>query len=141
MRIKNCIKIRTFDKRNIFTLCSHYKELKEYEKVLFSKIEKTTYNNQVILSIKHILIALSDHTFNENKIFKTNKNVSEDIKKYINKSFEKNKVLNFNKMKNKFEKYGVTKANLYNYLNNVKKLYQKDGKQIKRIKSGIFKLI
>ena len=141
MRIKNCIKIRTFDKRNIFTLCSHYKELKEYEKILFSKIEKIEYNNQVILSIKHILIALSDHTFNENKIFKTNKNISENIKKYINKSFEQNKFLNFNKLKSKFEKYGVTKANLYNYLNNVKKIYQKDGKQIKRVKSGIFKLI
>mgnify|MGYP003332997605 CR=1 FL=1 len=141
MRLKFCLKIKTFDKRNLFTLYKNKKLLSAYERVLFSKMEKTKYNDQIILSVNKLTLAISDHSFNANSKIFNNKNVSNNIKSYINKSFEKNKILNFEKLKNKFEKYGITKANLYNYLNNVKKSYEKDGKKIKRIRSGIFKLI
>lgn len=137
-----CLKITTFDKRELYTNLKYYKKIKNFKNSLYFKISKVVYKKQSLLSLKNLSLAISDHTFNESKIKKkNNNNLSNDIKEYIVNSFEKNNFLNFNKLKNKFKDYDVTTANLYNYLNNIKKTYKKDGKEIKRIKTGIFKII
>lgn len=139
--INYCLKIRTFDKRNIHTDIKNYKKIEQYKNCLYKQISKVKYNGQILLSLKNLAAAISDHTFNDKKIIKKNNNLSNEIKKYIMDSFEKNNFLNFKNLKNKFKDCDVTTANLYNYLNNIKKIYKKDGKEIKRIKSGIFKII
>lgn len=139
--INNCLKIITFDKRSIYTDIKNYKKIISFKNCLYKQISKVKYNGQILLSFKNLAIAISDHTFNDKKIIKRNNNLSSEIKDYIINSFEKNNFLNFKNLKNKFKDSDVTTANLYNYLNNVKKIYKKDGKEIKRIKSGIFKII
>lgn len=137
-----CLKITTFDKRELYTNFKNYKKICLFKNKIYEKLSKVRYKKQIILSIKSLSLAISDHTFDYKKSKKKNNdNLSRDIKKYIIKSFEKNNLLNFNNLKNKFKDYDVTTANLYNYLNNVKKIYKKDGKEIKRVKSGIFKMM
>lgn len=140
--IKHCLKIMTLDKRFFYTEIKNYKKIINSKNCVYKRICKVLFRGQKLLSIKNLSVAIADHTFNDKKIKKKNNdNLSNDIKEYIIDSFEKNNFLNFNNLKNKFKDYDVTTANLYNYLNNVKKIYKKDGKEIKRIKSGIFKII
>lgn len=140
MSKKYCLRIKTFDERSIYTSFNNYSKIAKYKKILIKEISKVLFKEQKILSLKNLSSAVADHTFNDNKISKKNDNLSDDIKTYIMKSFETNRFLNFNNLKDKFKDYDVTTANLYNYLNNIKKLYKKDGKEIKRIRSGIFKI-
>lgn len=139
--IKHCLKIITLDKRFFYTEIKNYKKISSSKNCIYKRVCKVLYKGQKLLSLKNLASALADHTFNDKKIKKKiNNNLSNDIKEYIINSFEKNSFLNFNNLKNKFKDYDVTTANLYNYLNNVKKIYKKNGKEIKRIKSGIFKI-
>jgi hypothetical protein len=137
----HCLKIKTFDKRILYTNFKNYKKIILLKNIIYKQVSKVKYRRQVLLSLKNLALAITDQTFNDKKILKRNNNLSNDIKNYIIKSFEKDTFLNFNNLKNKFKDYDVTTANLYNYLNNIKKIYKKDGKEIKRIKSGIFKIV
>jgi|694.fasta_scaffold12311_21 hypothetical protein len=139
--INYCLKIKTFDNRNFYTDIKNYKKIISYKNCLYKQISKVRYEEQILLSLKNLAIAITDNTFNDKKIIKKNINLSNEIKNYIKDSFEKNSFLNFKNLKDKFKDCDVTTANLYNYLNNIKKIYKKDGKEIKRIKSGIFKII
>jgi hypothetical protein len=140
MNKKYCLRIKTFDGRSLYINFNNYSKIVKFKKILFKDLAKVVFKGQKILSFKNLSAAIADHTFNDRKISKKNDNLSNDIKSYIMKSFEKDSFLNFNNLKNKFKDYDVTTANLYNYLNNIKKLYKKDGKEIKRIRSGIFKI-
>jgi hypothetical protein len=137
---KYCLKIKTFDERSVYLNFNNYSKVSKFKNILFKEITKVVFKGQKTLSLKNLSAAIADHTFNDKKISKKNDNLSDDIKSYIMKSFEKDSFLNFNNLKNKFKDYDVTTANLYNYLNNIKKLYKKDGKEIKRVRSGIFKI-
>jgi hypothetical protein len=139
--INYCLKIKTFDNRSFYTDFKNYKKIKSYKNCLYKQLSRVKYNEQILLSLKNLATAIADNSFNDKKIIKKNINLSNEIKKYIIESFEKNNFLNFKNLKDKFKDCDVTTANLYNYLNNIKKVYKKDGKEIKRIQSGIFKII
>ena len=137
---KYCLKIKTFDERSVYLNFNNYSKVSKFKNILFKEITKVIFKGQKTLSLKNLSAAIADHSFNDTKISKKIDNLSDDIKSYIMSSFEKDSFLNFNNLKNKFKDYDVTTANLYNYLNNIKKLYKKDGKEIKRVRSGIFKI-
>lgn len=137
--MKYCIKITTFDKRQFYLDSKDFSKVIKHKGIVFESLRKVKFNNQKVLDLKDIARAISDHTFTYSKN-KNNDNLSEDIKNYILKSFEQKNFLNFNGLKQRFKDYDVTTSNLYNYLNNIKKIYKKRGREIKRIKSGVFKL-
>jgi len=137
--MKFCIKIKTFDERYLYVGPDDLKTIFVFKGIIFDSLRKVKFNDQKIININDLSIALSDHTFSHNRS-KINDHLSEDIKNYILNSFEKKNILNFNGLKERFKDYDVTTSNLYNYLNNIKKIYKKKGREIKRVKSGIFKL-
>jgi hypothetical protein len=132
-----CIKILTLDDRIYYTNYSNIKNIKKL-KIIIKNYRIVKYKNQEILKIEQIIKVICSHTLNQKNSI--NNNISNKIKNFIKDSFEKNKILNFIELKKKFSKYNIKNINLYNHLNQVKKIYKKAGKEIKRTKTGIFEL-
>lgn len=132
-----CIKVTTLDNRNYYTSYSNIKKIKKI-KLLIKNYKSVILKNQRLLKSELLIKAICSGTLLERSTI--NKNVSKQIKNFIENSFEKNKTLNFLELKKKFSKYNIKNINLYNHLNQIKKIYKKSGREIKRIKTGIFEL-
>jgi hypothetical protein len=130
-----CIKIITIDGRTYYTDFKYIKIIEKI-KILIKNYKIIENKNQKIINIKNIIKLICSHTLQEKTL--NNTNLSKEIKNYIKSSFEKKKTLNFLDLKKKFSKY--KNINLYNHLNQIKKIYKKNGIEIKRVKTGIFKL-
>jgi hypothetical protein len=132
-----CIKIKTFDERVYYTNINNIEKIKKI-KFLIKNKKIIIYKNYNLLKIKTLIKAICSETLIQKNTI--NKSLSEEIKKFIQNSFEKNRKLNFLDLKNKFSKYNIKNINLYNHLNQIKKIYKKLGKEIKRTKTGVFEL-
>lgn len=135
-----CIKVKTFNNRIYYTEYKNIKNIKKIQNILIKNNKIVKYENQDILNINQLIKAICNHSYNPKEKNTIELDVSKRIKKFINKSFEKNKKLNFLELKKRFAKYNIKNINLYNHLNQIKKIYKKNGKEIKRTKSGIFEL-
>jgi hypothetical protein len=132
-----CIKIKTFDNRIYYSQYSNIKKIKKFN-FLIKNYKTVVFKDYNLLKIKNLIKAICSETLMQKNLI--NKNISDEIKEFIKNSFEKNKKLNFIELKNKFSKYNIKNINLYNHLNQIKKVYKKLGKEIKRTKTGVFEL-
>jgi hypothetical protein len=132
-----CIKIKTFDNRVYYSQYSNIKKIKKFN-FLIKSYKTIVFKNYNLLKLKILIKAICSETLMQKNLI--NKNISDEIKEFIKNSFEKNKKLNFIELKNKFSKYNIKNINLYNHLNQIKKMYKKLGKEIKRTKTGVFEL-
>jgi hypothetical protein len=132
-----CVKVKTFDDRIYYSKFSDIIKIKKFE-FLIKSYKVINFKNYKLLSIKNLVKAICSEALIQKNI--VNKNISKEIKEFIKNSFEKNKKLSFMELKNKFSKYNIKNINLYNHLNQIKKIYKKIGKEIKRTKIGVFEL-
>jgi len=132
-----CIKITTLDDRVYYTAYNNIKNIKKL-KIIIKNYSIVKLKNQEIIKLEEIIKVICSPTLNQKNSI--NNSVSKKIKKFIKNSFEKNKTLNFLELKKKFSKYNIKNINLYNHLNQIKKLYKKAGREIKRTKIGMFEL-
>lgn len=138
--IKKCVKILTFNNRIYYTKYKNIKNIKKLKNIIIKNYKIVKYKNQEILSMIQMVKAVCNHAYNSKEKSINEIDISKKIKTFINKSFETNKKLNFIELKKKFSKYNIKNINLYNHLNQIKKIYKKNGIEIKRTKTGIFEL-
>lgn len=132
-----CIKITTLDERNYYTSYNNIKNIKKL-KIIIKKYRIVKLKDQEILNLNQIIKLICSYSLNQKNTI--DDGVSNKIKSFIKDSFEKNKALNFMDLKRKFSKYNIKNINLYNHLNQIKKIYKKAGYNIKRTKTGFFEL-
>lgn len=149
---KKCLMIETADHRKFFTHEKNYPQLIEFGKTFGAEISIVKADNPELLDLVGLAPALCDRTYNKKANFevveikmskrsRTRKNMLSQaviIREAIKKRLLSGDEVRISEMAKQFEYDGLTLACFCNHMREVRKELEKNGKQVKKIKRGVY---
>ena len=151
-KIKNrqCLLLKTKDKREFLTEKSNYSLLLEFSKKFSLEVSVVKIEKATILELSELAAAFCDPNYSYEKttyelietkisqIKKPRNNViktSEKLDEYIKKEFLAGKIMSLKKLKRRFSRYELTDSCLCNHIRKIRKELEAEGYKINKDKT------
>jgi hypothetical protein len=151
-KIKNrqCLLLKTKDKREFLTEKSNYSLLLEFSKKFSIEVSVIKIKEATILELNELAAAFCSQNYSHEKITyelietkisqikKPRNNVietSEKLDEYIKKEFLAEKIISLKKIKRRFSRYELTDSCLCNHIRKIRKELETEGYKINKNKT------
>ena len=157
----NCLMLRTADSREFFTHACHFAQLVEFARTCSAEISVVKASNVKVQNLPELARAICDHHGNPNKgsyevveiklspmgeinsSCRTRRKIlaqADIISSHVRQELLAGREVSLNDLETKFKDFSLSKPALCNHLARVKRQLTNEGKQIVKLRRGVYKV-